>query len=332
MALSVIEFTDDSGDIMVARVPQQGTGEFKLGSQLVVQESQVAAFFRDGRRLDVFKAGRHTLTTANLPLLGGLISLPFGGTSPSRAFVCFVATKTFVNLGWGTPTPVMFRDAEFRMVSLRAHGSYSIRVRDPNVFLDTIVGTRGVETTFALEDFFRTVIVSRLNEEIASRMKSILDLAGTYGAIALGVKQAVRDDFGQYGVELVDLLVEAITVPPDVQKMLDRATGVAAQDTDKYRAIAAADALRDAAQNTGGAGVGVGAGLGLGAGVALGQELVGQMRASATAPTSGPVGAAPRLSAEEIDAKLHRLKKWKDDGLITDADFEEQKRRLLASL
>src|SRR5437660_883294 len=102
MALSIVEFMDPTGDVIVARVPHGGTGEFKLGSQLVVQESQVAAFFRDGRRLDVFRAGRHTLTTANVPMLGGLIGLPFGGGSPFRAFVCFVATKTFVNLGWGT--------------------------------------------------------------------------------------------------------------------------------------------------------------------------------------------------------------------------------------
>lgn len=326
MALSIVEFMDPTGDVIVARVPHGGSGEFKLGSQLVVQESQVAALFRDGRRLDVFRAGRHTLTTANVPMLGGLIGLPFGGTSPFRAFVYFVATKTFVNLGWGTPTPVMFRDAEFRMVSLRAHGSYSIRVRDPNVFLDQIVGTRGVETTAALEDFFRTVIVSRLNEELALRMKSILDLAGHYGAIAVGTKHAVRDDFAQYGVELVDLLVEAITVPPDVQRMLDRATGVAAQDTDKYRAIAAADALRDAAQNRGAAGGAAGAGLGLGAGIALGREIAGEMRAS---PPPVPVA---RLTMDDLDGKLRALRKWKDDGLVTDADFEEQKRRLLVQI
>src|SRR5213082_227539 len=118
MALSIVEYMDPTGDVIVARVPHGGSGEFKLGSQLVVQESQVAAFFRDGRCLDVFEAGRHTLATANLPLLGKLISLPFGGTSPFRASVYFIATKTFVNLGWGTSTPVLFRDAELRMVSL----------------------------------------------------------------------------------------------------------------------------------------------------------------------------------------------------------------------
>ncbi len=326
--LDVVEFFDDSGEIIVTKIPQEGSGEFRLGSQLVVQESQSAVFYRDGRALDMFLPGRYTLETQNLPLLTSLIAIPFGGRSPFRCYVYFIATKTFVNLGWGTATPVMFRDSELRMVSLRAHGMYSIRITKPRTFLQTLVGTRGMETTYAVEDFFRTAIVSRLNETMAATLKSILDLPTHYRNIALGVKQAVAADFEQYGVQLVDLLVEAITVPQEVQKMLNRATGVAAQDAEKYRAVAAADAMRDAAKNPGTAGEGIGAGVGMGMGFGLAREFAGGMRGGPSPQSASETGTAS-LSSSQVREKLMDLKEMKDDGLISDADFEEQKRKLL---
>jgi membrane protease subunit (stomatin/prohibitin family) len=332
MAPQVIEFLDDSGEIMIVRQPQQGSGEFTLGSQLVVQESQVGVFFRDGQMLDAFQAGRHTLVTQNLPLLARLIGAPFGGKSPFRAYVYFVALKTFVNLGWGTPTPVLFRDSDFRMVSLRAHGAYSIRITQPRVFLNTLVGTRGLETTHALEEFFRTVIVSRLNKVLGERMKSILDLPAQYSHIAVDVKEAVRADFNQYGIELVDLLVEAITVPPEVQQMMNKATGVAAQDAEKYRAIAVSDALRDAAQNPGQTGGAMGAGIGLGVGLGMAKTLADELGATRSPAPAATGASPPKLSPAEVKAKLQQLKEFKDDGLITEADYDEQKRRILSQM
>ena len=329
--LNVIEFLDDSKDIMVFRVPQEGSGEFKLGDQVIVQESQVAVFVRDGQALDGFRAGRHTLTTQNLPLLGKLIGGAFGGASPFRSCVYFIASRTFTNLGWGTPTPVLFRDAEFRMISLRAHGVFSFRILKARLFLNTIVGTRGLETTYAMEEFFRSIIVAKLNETLGSRMKSVLDLPVQYGNIATDVKQSVAADFEQYGIELVDLMVEAITPPPEVQEMMNRASGVAAQDADKYRAVAAADAMRDAARNAGGSGGGpLEAGLGLAMGMGLAQQFT---MTSPQTPSANPSPAAsPSLSMDVVRAKLIELKKLLDEGLITTADFDEQKRRLLAQI
>ena len=296
------------------------------GSQLVVQESQAAVFFRDGQALDGYRPGRHTLTTENLPLLRRLLGAGFGGKSPFRAYVYFVATKTFTNLGWGTPTPVIFRDAELRMVTLRANGSFAIRITKVRTFLNTIVGTRGIETTFALEEYLRSVIVARLNEVLGKTLKSILDLPVQYSSIALGVKQATADEFGQYGIQLVDLLVEAITPPPEVQEMINRATGVAAQEEGKYKAIAAADAIRDAAKNPGGAGDGLGLGAGLGMGMAMAKGMAEQFAGKAT-PSEGT--AAAKASPEEVEKKLVHLKGLLEKGLITESDFSEQKRRLL---
>lgn len=366
--MQVIEFLDNSGEIIVARVPQDNSGMFYLGaerdqmkalqaslatgksgdiafgSQLVVQESQTAVFFRDGQALDGFSPGRHTLSTENLPMMRGLLGAAFGGKTPFRAYVYFVATKTFTNLGWGTPTPVIFRDADLRMVSLRAHGSFAIRITKVRTFLNTIVGTRGLETTFALEQYLRSIIVSRLNETIGKTIKSILDLPMHYGDIAMGVKQATAEDFAQYGIQLVDLMVEAITPPPEVQQMINRATGIAAQEVDKYSAIAAADAMRDAANNPGGgagAGMGLGAGLGMGMAMArsLGETLAqpprqqadGTPPAASQSPTPAPAAAAP-MSHQTIEQRLMRLKDFLDKGLINQADFDQQKQRLLDQL
>jgi membrane protease subunit (stomatin/prohibitin family) len=331
--LNIIEFFDDTGDIMVAKAPPEGSGEFKTGAQLIVQESQEAVFFRDGQALDSFGPGRHTLSTENLPFLGRLLGTAFG-KSPFRAHVCFVALKTFTNLGWGTPTPVLFRDTDFRMVSLRAHGSYAIRIDKPRIFLQTLVGSKGMETTYAIEDYFRRVIVSKLTETIGGTLKSILDLPVHYGQIAAAVKQAVRADFGQYGVELVDLVVEAITVPPEVQAMINKATGIAAQDAQKYQAIASADAYLEAAKNPGGsAGQGLGAGLGLGMGLAMAKQALDQASASAPqAPRAAPEPAPARRGATEIRAEMKELKGMLDDGLINAAEYEQKRQKLLGEL
>jgi len=276
MMLSVIEFQDPTGEIMVARIPQEGTAEFMTGSQLVVQDGQLAVFYRDGKPTDGFKPGRHTLSTQNLPIITRLVNLPsFGLRSPFRAYVYFLQLKTFTNLGWGTPTPILFRDSEFKAVSLRAHGTSALRISDANVFLHTIIGSQSLETTFAIQEYIRRIVVSRFASFLPGVLTSILDLAPKYREIEVGLKQAVHDDLAQYGLELVDLLVEAITVPPEVQEMINRAAGSRALDTTelgRYQAMAISDALRDSAKQPGGGMADV---VGLGAGLAIGQQLAG---------------------------------------------------------
>src|SRR5829696_6011961 len=133
--LDVIEFLDPSGQQIVHRVPETGSGEFRLGSQLIVRESQRAVFFRDGKALDVFGPGRHTLSTNNIPLLTGLLGLPFGGESPFKAEVFFVSMREFTDMKWGSAQPLVYRDTEFGMIRLRAFGTYSIRVADPQLLV-----------------------------------------------------------------------------------------------------------------------------------------------------------------------------------------------------
>lgn len=300
MAIEVIEWKDDSGREMVWRFA--AGGEIKMGAQLVVSESQWAIFFRDGKALDTFGPGRHTLTTGNIPLLGRLIGMPFGGTSPFRADVYYVSRKTFTDLKWGTREPVVFRDAELAMVRLRAHGMYTARVKDPQLFLNQVVGSQGRFATADVEGFLRDVVVGRFNDVLGETLKTIFDLPKYYDELAEGLKGRVAGDFAKYGLELPDLVINAITPPEEVQKILDERTGMAAVgDFNAYMKFKAARALGDAAQASGDGGV-AGAGVGLGAGVGMGVAMAQMMKdamAPGAAPATGgaPSGAAPAAGA-----------------------------------
>ena len=142
--MDVIQYQDPTGQTMVSRWPANGTAAIRFGSQLIVEESQQAVFFRDGKALDTFGPGRHTLATQNVPLIAGLFGIPFGGTSPFQAAVVFVSTKTFLDLKWGTKEPVTFRDSELAMVRLRAFGKFALRVANAQLFVNSVVVTMGL--------------------------------------------------------------------------------------------------------------------------------------------------------------------------------------------
>ncbi len=224
--IDVIQHPSERSDEIVFRVPQQGAGEFRLGSQLIVRESQAAVFFRDGKALDTFGPGRHTLNTNNLPLLTGIMRIPFGGATPFTAEVYFVSLREFSDLRWGTAQPVVFRDTDFGMVRLRAFGGYSIRVGDPQLFVQQVVGSRGAYTTGLIEDYLRGVIVNEFNDMLGAVHTSLLDLPGQTAELAAAMRNALADDFRRIGLDLTSFQIVAITPPDDVQRRIDERTNM----------------------------------------------------------------------------------------------------------
>jgi membrane protease subunit (stomatin/prohibitin family) len=222
--IDVIQHPSERSDEIVFRVPQQGAGEFKFGSQLIVREGQAAVFFRDGQALDTFGPGRHTLSTNNLPLLTGIMGVPFGGTTPFTAEVYFVSLREFSDLRWGTAQPVVFRDSDFGMVRLRAFGGYSMRVGDPQLFVQQVVGSRGAYTTGLIEDYLRGVIVNEFNDMLGAVHTTLLDLPGQSSELAAAMRNALVDDFRRIGLDITSFQIIAITPPEDVQRRIDERT------------------------------------------------------------------------------------------------------------
>jgi membrane protease subunit (stomatin/prohibitin family) len=291
--MDVIQYRDPSGQTIVARWPPEGSAAIRLGSQLIVEESQQAVFLRDGKALDTFGPGRHTLATENVPILASLFGIPFGGTSPFQAAVIFVSTKTFVDLKWGTKEPVIYRDRELAMVRLRAFGKFAVRVANAQLFANSVVGTMNAYTTDAVASYFRDVIVARLTDLLGENLQTIFDLPKVYDELAMGLKARVHDDFAKYGIELVDLYMGAITPPDEVQALIDERTGMAAiGDMNAYLKFKTARAVGDAAQQGGSAGV-LNAGLGVGVGAGLGMMLPGMMRDAAQGGGAPAGGGAP---------------------------------------
>lgn len=277
--LDLIQYTDEGSNEIVHRVPENGAGEFRLGSQLVVRESQQAVFFRDGKALDVFGPGRHTLSTNNIPLLGGLIGGLFGGDSPFTAEVYFINMREFTDMKWGSTQPITFRDTDFGMVRLRSFGTYSMRVKDPQLLVNQVVGARGSYTTAQIEDFLRSVIIQDFTDILADVQTSLLDLPKMNREMSDGVRASLADDFARYGFELTSFQIQAITPPEEVQAMIDQRSGMSAiGNMDEYIKYKTAQGIADAANNPGTAGDGAGMGMGMGAGLGMAGAMSGAFR------------------------------------------------------
>jgi len=276
--LSVIEWFDQTGKEIIHRIPQEGSADTKFGSQVIVRENQAAIFFRDGKGLDVLGPGRHTLSTANIPILTKVLALPWGFTSPFRVEVVFVNMKLFPDLKWGTAQPVAYRDEELGLVRLRAFGNYAIQIREPLVFVNALAGTMGSFVTADIKDYLRDIIVSRLNDYLGEKVRTIFDLPRQYDEMGQEVHERLDHDFHRYGIDLADFFITSITPPEEVEKAIDeRAQMAALGDLDKFLKMKAARALEGAGSGGSPAGdmAGLGAGAGMGAG--LGMMLPGMM-------------------------------------------------------
>ncbi len=297
--VDVIAWTDDSDDTMVWRF-ERFDNAIKYGAKLTVREGQSAVFVNQGRLADVFPPGMYMLETNNLPILSSLQHWDHGFQSPFKVEVYFVNTRRFTDLKWGTKNPIMLRDPEFGPVRLRAFGTYVIKVADPAVFLREVVGTDGHFTTDEVTNQLRNMIVSRFGNSIANAGVPVLDLAANYDQLGTFITERIKPEVAEYGLDLIQLLVENVSLPPEVEKALDKRTSIGiVGDLSKYTQYAAAEAMGNAAEQPGGGGMA--SGMGMGAGIAMGQVLAQSMGAAGTsapatstaAPTPPPV---PTLS------------------------------------
>lgn len=300
--LELIEWFDDSGQEIAHRFPEKGSGEIKYGAQMVVRESQAGIFFYNGKAVHVFGPGRHTLKTANIPILNKIMGIPWGLESPLRAEAYLINTKIFANLKWGTREPVAFKDSELGLIRLRAYGMFNIQVVQPLLFINSLVGTMASFSVSNLSDYLGKVIVSRFNDYLGENMDTILNLPSQYEAWSTGLSQKLREDFSRFGLALDQLYINSITPPPEIQKAMDDKTKLGMfDDMNKFLQLKAAAALEKAATNPGSAGDSMGLGVGF-----MMPSLMAQAIQSQSTPAMSAAAAVATTQAQ-VKPKLATL-------------------------
>jgi len=289
----VIEYASEMRDEIVRRFPENGPGDFRIGSQVIVREPQQAVFFRDGRALDVFGPGRHTITTANVPKLIDFVGKAFGNRTPFTAEVYFVSMREFADRKWGTPQPIVIATPGMGLgvALIQGFGSYSFQVSDPQQFVTQIVGAQGVYRTSDIEDRLRNMLFSKLQDLIAStKFNTIPDLLSMTEELGVGIRAKAQDDFKALGLTLKTFYVSSLQPS---EKSIEELRSRGLLDLQTYTQLQAADAMRDAAQNpSGGAGLTAGIGAGMGIGNVLGQALSGVGQGSQQQAAAGGAAAA----------------------------------------
>jgi membrane protease subunit (stomatin/prohibitin family) len=291
--IDVVQWMDDTNDTLVYRFERYGN-EIKYNAKLVVREGQVAVFINEGQLADVFKPGTYTLTTQNLPVLATLKGWKYGFESPFKAEVYFCSTRQFTNLKWGTPGPVTMRDPEFGAVRVTAFGLYSIRIKDPAVFIREIAGTDGTFTTGQIDENLRGKIGTRIKEVMPDAGIPIIDLERRVVQLGETLKTGITPAFEALGLDLTEVQVQDVGLPEELERAIDKAGAMRAiGNMQMYTQYETANSINDAANNPGGlaaAGVGVGIGFGMGGQMAgaMGGMFAGQAQTQLQPGIGGP--------------------------------------------
>lgn len=258
--------------------------DLRMGTQLVVHPAQTAFFVRGGAICDEFTAGTYKLDTDNIPILNKIINLPFGSESPFQAEVWFVNQTAKLNLPWGTPHPIQIEDPRYHIiVPVRAHGQYGIRVTNPRLFLETLIGSMGSFSSEQIEQFYKGRIISALNtllaQQIVTNGVSILDINTLLLTMSDSINEQLNQLLGRYGVSIIEFSIMSVTFPQDDDSVIklkeakDLAARLSITGRDVYQMERSFNVLEAAANNEGTGGQMMGLGVGLGAGVGVGNAV-----------------------------------------------------------
>ena len=291
--IDVIEWVEPEDGILSYRYPMQDR-EIQTGAQLTVRDSQLALFVNEGQIADQFAPGLHKLSTNTLPVLTYLKNWDKLFQSPFKSDLYFFSTRLQTNQHWGTPNPITIRDKEFGAIRLRGFGIYSYQLADPKVFYKKISGTRDLYTVADLEGQLRNTIIGRLTDTFANSQVAFLDMAANQVALSTTIAGQLTPVFSDLGLKLDTFVVENLSLPDELQKILDQRIQMnMVGDLGRYTQFQAAQAIPIAAANEGG---GAGIGAGLGAGIAMGQTIAEAVRQNLggasiqAAPTQGSAG------------------------------------------
>jgi membrane protease subunit (stomatin/prohibitin family) len=303
--IDIVQWKNAPGEI-IYRFPE---GAISLGAQVFVMENQEAILFKDGKALDSFAPGRHTLVTGNIPLLDKLVNLPFGGQSPFPAEVYFINKTEVPNMKWGTRLPLQLQDPVYNVaVPVRAFGSYSIRVVDARALLIMAIGTWHASSSEQMGTSFRDLIIlpklqDYISETLYGQKISVLKIATLLEEIGAAGRDKIANDFSGFGVELVRFVVESINVPEEDEsvKRLKKALADKAEidilGQDSYKMKRTFDTMEKAASAEGGGGM-MGAGMGLGAGASMGAAMKDMMQGAMSGSKDQAKVPCPHCRAE----------------------------------
>ncbi len=332
--IDVIQWTEDSDGTLVWRFPMEGM-EIQNGASLTVRESQMAVFVNEGKIADVFGPGMYKLSTQTLPVLTYLKNWDKLFESPFKSDVYFFSTRAQLDYKWGTPQAVTIRDKDFGAVRVRAFGNYSFHLVDPGKFQTQISGTRDRYLTEELDGQLKGLILQNISNAMAASGVPFLDLAANQIAMAEALKSTITASFETIGLKLDTMTVQSVSLPEDLQKILDQriGMGMVGNDMGKFMQYQTAQAIPSMVQG-GGAGSGIaGDAMGLGAGVALGQVLAQNLQAGLhAAPAAAGVAASTGLKPDEVMATLEKLAELKGKGILTEEEFASKKAELLKKL
>ena len=326
--VDVIQWTEEGDGVIAMRYPMQDL-EIQYGAQLTVRESQMAVFINEGQIADVFGPGLYTLTTRTLPVLTYLKNWDKLFESPFKSDVYFFSTRLQLDCKWGTPNPITIRDKDFGMVRMRAFGIYSYRLADARKFHSEISGTREQYTVADLDGQLRNLVISSMTDLFGESGVPFIDMAANQDELSRQLKSKLESVFERYGLVLDSFVVQNVSLPEELQKILDTRIGMnMIGDLGRYTQYQVATSIPLAAQNEGGI---AGIGAGLGAGLGIGQTMTAAMAQAtvATAPAAVPVAAS---NADEVVATLEKLHGLVAKGILSQAEFDAKKVELLGRL